>query len=921
MPPPPPPPSPDPSDDPTYIDLDLWAKERNLQGSRYPYILHALDATAAALSLWNAFLSPGVRRGIAGGLGVDETHARALVAFWAGCHDIGKLIREFQEQIPVDLSSYPREQPPGDRSGHSFVTHQWLTSALPRFGYPGEDEYVADLVAQLLGGHHGVYPDPLDEYTTHRFAEGPWSEQRERATLLVREAAGSPEPPERLKAAIAPLVCGLVILADWLVSQEHFLPAQLKTPPADGSRPALLAHFHASLPAVTRLVDDAGLRPLTTSPASFVESFPSIDTPNGLQSSLARHLPDLCSDGGLVLITAPPGEGKTEAALHAADLLGAATGHHGRFLALPTMATADQMYGRLREYALRRADVRAPLALLHSMAWLNPEYAPTDEELSEPDGLAPTTWLMKSKRGLLASWSTGTIDQALMAALPARHNAVRMLGLSGKVVIVDEVHAVDPYMQMLLERLLHWLGVYGVPVVLLSATLHHSVANALVKAYVSGSKGKVKRSAPPFVERIAYPGWLHVHPATGEVTANPEPFTTTERHPLKADLVPVPLQDGRPDREQALRELLGPLVAEGGCAAVICTTVAEAQQTRDLLAEWFSGMDPAPELFLLHSRFPQEQRTSITAELTHRLGRKGAAENVRPERAVIVATQVIEQSLDLDLDLLITDLAPIGLLLQRAGRCWRHEHLGIVTRPTWANEPRMAVLVPREEQSRGHLPKSWDYIYTASLLMRTHSLLARRGDRPIRVPEDVQPLVDDLYDDASLIEDVDADIKRIGEELALRTHGRNAVIPTARDLHADLSPLTRSDLPIGEHFLATRFGADSVRVLCCYRDPHGGLWLDAGLTRRLPEVGADGRMDGDDLRAVMARTIPMRATHDTEPPLAEANRVPKGWEDDYHLHDLVLLVHPVDADGRAGEALLGDRRLFLHPDNGLEYRT
>ncbi|CAL9381552.1 CRISPR-associated endonuclease_helicase Cas3 [Nocardiopsis dassonvillei] len=668
-------------------------------------------------------------------------------------------------------------------------------------------------------------------------------------------------------------------------------------------------------------MDDAGLRPLTVSPSSFADSFPKIEHPNGLQSSIARHLPDLCAEGGLVLITAPPGEGKTEAALHAADLLGAATGHHGRFLALPTMATADQMYGRLREYAGHRANTGSPLALLHSMAWLNPEYAPADTGSPAPDALAPTTWLMKAKRGLLASWSTGTIDQALMAALPARHNAVRMFGLAGKVVIVDEVHAVDPYMQMLLERLLHWLGVYRTPVVLLSATLHHSVANSLVKAYVSGSKGRVKRSAPPFVEKIAYPGWLHVHPGTGGVAANPDPFPTTERDPLKVDLVPIGLERGRPDREPALRELLSPLVAEGGCAAVICTTVAEAQQTRDLLAAWFAQLDTPPDLSLLHSRFPQDQRTAITAELTRRLGKEGAKNGDRPERAVIVATQVIEQSLDLDLDLLITDLAPVGLLLQRAGRCWRHQHLKSVKRPSWATEPRMAVLVPREQQSSGHVPRSWQYVYPLSLLLRTHALLDRRGSAPIAVPEDIQPLVDGVYDDPDLLEDVAADVKRMGEELALRTHGRNAVIPTRRDLYGDLSPLTKADFDIGEHFLATRFGADSVRVLCCYRDANGGLWLDEALTHRLPRTDTEGGMGMDALRAVIARTIPMRATPATQPPLPEANRVPEGWEKNYHLHDLVLLVHPVDGDGRVGEARLGDKRLFLHPANGLEEHT
>ncbi|WP_435106658.1 CRISPR-associated helicase Cas3' [Nocardiopsis synnemataformans] len=914
-----PPVPPDPAEDPTHIDLCLWAKERHLRGHRYPYVLHALDATAAALVLWDVVLSSGLKRRITAGLGTDEHHARALVAFWAGCHDIGKLVREFQEQVPFDLSAYPDDPHPGDKVGHSFVTHQWLVTALGSLGYDDEDGYTAHLVAQLLGGHHGVYPELLDEYTTPRFQDGPWQEQRERSTRLVHEAAGSPEPPARFEAAVAHLVCGLVILADWLVSQEHFLLNQLRTPPADGGRTALLAHFQASAPRIIALVQEAGLRRLITAPASFTESFPGF-TPNGLQDSLARHLPDLCAEGGLVLVTAPPGEGKTEAALHAADLLGNATGHDGRFLALPTMATADQMYGRLKKYAQHRSEVGSPLTLLHSMAWLNPEYAPTDRDLARSDDLAPTSWLMKAKRGLLASWSTGTIDQALMAVLPSRHNAVRMFGLAGKVVIVDEVHAVDPYMQILLERLLHWLGAYRVPVVLLSATLHHSVANSLVKAYVTGSKGKVKRSAPPFVEKINYPCWLHVHPGSGEVTANPEPFGTTKRDPLKVDLVPIPLKDKRPDREQALRDLLSPLVSESGCAAVICTTVAEAQQTRNLLASWFATLEDPPELFLLHARFPQDQRTRITAELTRRLGKEGARNGDRPTRAVIVATQVIEQSLDLDLDLLVTDLAPVGLLLQRAGRCWRHEHLGVVTRPAWATEPRMAVLVPQEEQSRGHVPRSWQYVYTPSLLMRTHTLLARRAGAHVRIPEDIQALVDDLYDDPTLIEDVTADIKRMGEELALRTHGRNAVIPTSREVYGDLSPLTKADFEIGEHFLATRFGADSVRVLCCYRDVHGDLWLDEALSRRLPAADSEGRMSGEDLRVVISRTIPLRADRNTRPPLAEANRVPKEWEKNFHLHDLVLLVHPV-GDGTTGEAVLGDRRLYLHPDNGLEECT
>jgi CRISPR-associated endonuclease/helicase Cas3 len=871
-------------------------------------------------------------------MGVGEQHARSLLAFWAGCHDTGKLVRHFQEQIPTDLSAYPDE--PSEKKGHALVTTEWLSTALPGLSYT-DDEYVLALVAQLLGGHHGIYPAPLDEFrdpfSGFGFVKGAWEEQRKRAMLLAHELAGAPEPPPKLESPTAALVCGLVILADWLVSQEHFILKQLKTPPVDGSIAALREHFDRSRSAVPALLASAGLGRLTVSPATFTESFPELETPNGLQESLARNLPELCSEGGLALITAPPGEGKSEAAFYTADLLGQATGRDGRFVALPTMATADHMHTRLKEYATRRATTPAPLALLHSMAWLNPDYAPappapgTSTVLSDIDAGTDsgrsafdiTEWLLGNKRGLLASWSVGTVDQALMAALPSRHNAVRMFGLAGKVVVIDEVHAVDPYMQALLERLLHWLGAFGTPVVLLSATLHHTTANALVESYLHGSRGrKRKRSEPKPVPSIQYPGWLHVHPRTGEVSTNPQPISTTPRNPLNVDLVPLPLAGGRADRSAALREQLEPLVEEGGCAAVICTTVAEAQATRDLLAEWFAKVEAsggrAPELHLLHARFPQEQRTAITEQIITRFGKEGAARGERPESAVVVATQVIEQSLDLDVDLLITDLAPVSLLLQRAGRCWRHQHLGTVRRPTWAGSPRMAVLVPTEADSTKHIPRSWGFVYPPSLLMRTHNLLRRRSDQPIRVPEDIQVLVDDLYDDETLIEDVAADIRRLGEEMALRTHGRNAVIPTVNKLGDDLHPLTAVDFEIGEHFLATRFGADSVRVLCCYEDTHGRLWLDPERSRPLPEPGPHGRVAHEDLRTVISRTIPLRADHHTQPPLAEANRVPGSWSEEFHLRDLVMLVHGIADDGRVTPARLGDRALCLSPVNGLE---
>ncbi|MEY9211944.1 CRISPR-associated helicase/endonuclease Cas3 [Thermobifida halotolerans] len=928
------------------VDLGFWAKERGLRGQVYPLVCHSLDAAAAALVLWREYLSPGLRETIASAMEVDEEQAGRCVAFWAGMHDVGKLTREFQEQTDVDLSAYPGEELSGERRSHAAATGQWLPFALPSVGYPDSGP-VTWLVAQLLGGHHGRFgghPDPgsRNPLLGLGFTSSSWEGQRRALLNAVFGAVGRPEPPHMLDGPTAAVVCGLVILADWLVSQEDFLLGRLGALPADGSVPELRAHFRESEQQVPDLLDSAGLRPITVSPAPFTESFPHIDTPNGLQASLAEHLPPLCTGPGLVLVTAPMGEGKTEAAYHVADLLGAATGRPGRFLALPTTATADQMHSRLKAYARHRAEHADPerpstLALLHSMAWLNPDYAPADApgvstvlaDADRRDPFAATEWLMGRKRGLLASWSVGTIDQALMAVLRAKHNALRLFGLAGKVVVVDEAHAVDPYMQVLLEQLLRWLGALDVPVVLLSATLHHSIANSLVKAYLEGARGyRWRRSEPQPVPEVSYPGWLHADARTGTVTrsadVDPAPIATTPREPLDLRLVDIPVRDSRPDRTEALRAELAPLVERGGCAAVICTTVAEAQEVYDLLADWFAEWGAnAPELHLLHSRFPNRQRTEITEAIVDRFGKDGAREGRRPRSAVLVATQVVEQSLDLDLDLMVTDIAPVSLLLQRAGRCWRHEHLGIIRRPPWARRPELVVLTPEQDAETDgppRFPRSWQAVYPLSLFQRTHALLRRRDGTPVRIPDDVQRLVDGVYDDDSLAEDLEADLDRMGEELAKRGLARNAVVPDPGGVGSSLLGLSEFDFDVDEHLLATRFGAGSVRVLCHYVDPAGRRWLDPDCAVELPEkgTGRGGRFTVADCRDLVARTVPVRMGLWFDR-LAEDNRPPEAWRESFHLRDLVLVPQRVTEEGAVLPTEAGGREWLLDPRKGLVF--
>jgi CRISPR-associated endonuclease/helicase Cas3 len=923
----------DPSVD--LIDLRIWGKARGLGGRRYPVACHLLDAGAAARLLWDRYVPPGVRGLIRERLGVSEKHAGLLVALWAALHDIGKVTPEFQS---CDGNGSPPGYPPGrgQQLRHDEVGHKWLQAMLPRLGYAGGDQLSPSLLlAQLIGGHHGIFHlaipavRPGAQLSCFGFAEDKWQAQRERLSATISGILGSPEPPPELDPLAAVLVCAIIILADWLVSQESYLLQRLCELPERGSVVDLEAHFGRSLLAAGSLITEAGLGSLELRPGSFGELFPQITEPNALQRSVSERLPGLATGPGLLLVTAPPGLGKTETGLYAARVMGAVTGRPGLYMALPTMATADQMFRRVLSFARDNATGNAPLTLLHSMAWLNTQYIreepPAGEVLTgddhDGDPFAPTDWLLGRRRGVCAPWAVGTVDQALMAVLKSRYNVLRLFGLAGKTVVVDEVHACDPYMQGLLRELLRWLGQLGAPVVLLSATVTTRSARRLISAYLEGVHGKRRVRELAAQAEVHPAGWVYAS-RDGQITT--VPVDLPERLPLRIairEIGWVPGADGRavPDRQPVLCAELTGLVAEGGCALVICTTVAEAQQTFAQLRSWFaelaaSGSCP-PELELLHSRFPAWQRAEITDRVIDRFGKSGHSHGNRPRAAVLVATTIVEQSLDLDFDLIISDLAPVALLLQRAGRCWRHEDLGVITRPWWACGPRLVVLVPPGGPDKPELFRSWRAIYDESLLTGTYKLLSERDT--IRIPADVQRLVDDVYTDPALIEGmVEAVTKRLGTEMA-QEQLANLVALEAPWKLSSLYELTDRD--VDAELLATRFGADSVRALPVFTDAAGEVWLDADRTIRLPGLGG-GPPGPRECRTITERTIPVRGGpwHRTWQKRPEPrSEPPECWARSSYLRDLVLLAHRAHPDGTVDPATAGGRGFLLDQVLGL----
>ena len=734
----------------------LWAKSRPSDEKSFAYhplLCHMLDTAAVADAMWSEVLTEGARARTAASLQIGLRGAAAWVAFLAGLHDLGKACPAFQGQEPAARALlrdagfwFPRL---AIKAPHGIVTARALQETLPVFGVSRE---LAGELGTLAGGHHGIFPSATDLQNLPEDAGGDagWRDARAQLARLLAETLALPRDatPERLDKPSAIILAGFISVADWIASNEEFFPHAAKGWEAPCIDPARYWQ-QARLNAAHALATLGWIAcPHAGSTASFESLFPG-RAARPIQQA-AAELADVSDGPSLVIIEAPMGEGKTEAALLLADRWAASLGRRGCYFALPTQATSNQMFGRVFEFLSGRyASHAVNLQLLHGHAALSAEFqellrkgnrlfAPTnicqEDAAGDVASVAAAEWFTHRKRGLLAPFGVGTIDQVLLAVLQTRHVFVRLFGLSDKTVVIDEVHAYDTYMSTLLERLLEWLAALDVSVVLLSATLPKARGRALLEAYARG-----RQQAPERLPDAAYPRitWADgVRLGARSVPASPQ----------SCRLLSIQWVDGSlPDAEQEpfpLGEQLSRALAGGGCAAVICNTVGRAQQVYLRLKPYFPGSasDGLP-LDLLHSRFLFEDREAREHRCLARFSKTGA-ETGRPDCAVLVSTQIIEQSLDLDFDLMVSDLAPADLLLQRSGRLHRHKR----ERPDALRLPALWVCAPKQDADG--LPvfgRANEAVYDAHALLRSWLVLKDRA--AVRIPDEVEELIETVYDD------------------------------------------------------------------------------------------------------------------------------------------------------------------------------
>jgi CRISPR-associated endonuclease/helicase Cas3 len=810
----------------------FWAKlgSATWPEEYHPVVCHLIDVGQVARRLWGDVIRPKVRTWATARLGLaNESAVGAWLAFWAATHDIGKLTPCFQSQGKTENLTMRLKRVgfdyPGVTRPHGDISTKVLAEVLmsPDRKWPSVPQRVAQHVAVAVGGHHGLFPTDWDTISGPLGNECWATARRELLDQLARlfgvTDLPSPCPTPADEKAVWMYVAGLTSVADWIGSNVNFFPPVGNPALVDGPFD-VDAYFRAADHQTATALEQLGWlgRASDGHPVSFGDFLPKGRAPRPLQTAVAEIVAGMTLPG-LLIVEAPMGEGKTEAGWYASanwDRLGG----QGAYVALPTMATSNQMFDRVGGFLQANAG-KKNLMLQHGKAALNEQFEKLkyaariyDDEM-KPSAVVAEGWFAANKKhGLLAPYGVGTIDQALLAVLQTKHVFVRLFGLAGKCVILDEVHAYDAYMTTLMERLLRWLALLGCPVVLLSATLPRDKRMKLLRAYAGDEVADPEQVGYPRVTSVTVGG-----PAREKhVEADKDRARTVQLGWLEEDRLAAQLRES---------------LAKGGCAAVIRNTVGLAQETYLCLRDALATDGIVVELF--HARFPFGRRREIENAVLQRFGKDGGP--VERDKRVLVATQVVEQSLDLDFDLMVSDVAPVDLVLQRAGRLHRHPR----ERPAGLTEPQLWLITPEFKDGLPGFGMS-GVVYSPHILFRTLLVLRHQQTGPrdqFHLPADIDLLVNQVYEKSSppgWLNSVECDFWVITRDKHEETiakeqdeaEARQIKKPQFRGVLARMVQQPREeDSPElhPAHQALTRLTRPTVSLICLNKDDHGAYRL------------------------------------------------------------------------------------------------
>lgn len=731
-----------------------------------PFWMHSFDTAGIMEKLAQRRLPESISDYLCAECGGREKLFSTL-KFCALVHDIGKLTIVFQSRIydAVDFSPFAVcvELPKSSSLVNASDTPHALASEaiLLKLG-------CREGVASIAGAHHGrpsAWADVRDQISGactavenfygkrgkyRQLFESLWKEWLDYSLESAGFSDLSALPDISVPAQV--VISGMLITADWIASNTTYFPlisadeqGQFSDYPERTEAAWNKIHFTDIWNSTARFgLDDE----------AFKERFGFL--PNPTQADIISTATD-AESSGIYIIEAPMGLGKTEAALALSEILAARAGAGGMFFGMPTQATSNGIFPRLEKWAGGLAEDEQTLLaikLAHGNAALNEDYRElftghSNLNIESDSGLIVHDWFSGRKQTLLSDFVIGTVDQLLMAALKQKHVMLKHFGLSGKVVVVDECHAYDAYMSQYLDMAIKWLGIYKVPVIILSATLPEKRRAELIEAYTDSEKRRAKHTEAHVDKTIADEAWKHslAYPL----------LTYTENNAVKQKALAF---DGE-NKEVSVRRIIrdevaataGYAVERGGCVGVIVNTVRKAQE---IAAELQSAF-PKAEVIIMHAQFIMTDRAKREEQILKRVGKHSTPES--RHGLIIVGTQVLEQSLDLDFDLMITELCPMDLLLQRTGRLHRHNRV----RPQGLETACCFVL----DETDDSFDSGSAAIYGEWLLMRTRALLPNK----LTIPSDIPLLVQQTYDETNneMLGELTEGMKKAKDESKFRT--------------------------------------------------------------------------------------------------------------------------------------------------------
>jgi CRISPR-associated endonuclease/helicase Cas3 len=667
----------------------FWAKSEPY----HPLICHSIDVGVMVETILGHPAFSYVRKTLESCFSKFSGSLIRLMGLYAALHDLGKLSDKFQgkseSMVEFLLENGINVSVSTESFRHEILSAELFASLNLNGGnlIPAVPNDLFSTFRWMVRSHHSKDEDQAGERAVDSQR---WKECRGYFVDVLRDLFLSGVDSSEFSGvevvncgALCVVLLGSLVLSDWLVSNHDVYDYSGLFESCEGQ--SLDVYMSSSRGLCESVLNRLGFGGSVEFPCSLdYESLfrdGKFRCLRPVQESIMRDV-GVLRGPGITLMEAPMGEGKTEAALFEAVRYIKELGLNGFYFALPTAATSNQMYGRIAKVLDGLESTFPPhLRLIHSTSWLLDDPADgVDGELdggSESELSVLRSWFHPSRRGILAPYCVGTVDQVMKAVMVARFSILRLFGLMNKVLIIDELHSYDTYMMASIEQLIKWCAVLRIPVIMLSATLPFSRREQMMRLYIKySSADRIPPSASKFDLSVmnpkAYPLITHFDSADSEFKE-----ICCGMASLRVEYRLNRIEGLMDDFDGIARLAIERAdVDKGQCVCVLLNTVERAQRCYlaliNILGEKRRG---EYTLKLFHARFLQEDRNRVESEVLEMFDKRSlepGLEHLRPKKAILVATQVVEQSLDVDFDELITDIAPIDLLIQRFGRVHRH---------------------------------------------------------------------------------------------------------------------------------------------------------------------------------------------------------------------------------------------------------